>query len=267
MLRFMKLIVGISIILIITMIAITPAFADTELDLITDYAKLLSHDEYLEINHRASEISEKYQCDIAIITVDEMEYDDVYDFADAVIDEYDMGYGDQGSILLLFLNMGNRDFTLIARGYGNIAFTDYGKEVILDKHVLPLLKDKNYHGAFLKYLSVSEEYLKMAKSGAAFDKKTDPNYGKVSLPIKLGITFLIPIIIATIICGIWKGKMKTARLARTAGNYIGAEGLILTNQQDQFLYRTETRRRIENKSPSGGSSVGSSGSSGRAGKF
>ncbi|HZJ56933.1 MAG TPA: TPM domain-containing protein [Clostridia bacterium] len=266
--KMMKNAINFFIAIIIILMVVIPVFADEELEFITDNAYLLTEDEYWELNSRARDISEKYECDISIITVEDMGSGDVYGYADSIRKTYGMGYGDGESILLLFVSMEYRDYALIAHGYGNTAFTDYGKDMILDKHVLPLMGKEKYYKAFSKYLSIAEEYLKMSRNGAPFDIKTDPNYGKLSLPIKAGVTFLIPLIIAAIICSLWKSKMKTAVLATTASNYITADGLVLTNSQDHFLYRTESRRRIENKSTSsGGTTRDRSGVSGRSGKF
>ncbi len=251
--------------MIILLIASSTTIAE-EINLITDDAYLLTDEEYWKLNDRAEKISEKHKCDLAIITVDEMEGSDAYEYAKHLLAEYEMGYGDEKSILLLFLSMEDRDYALVAHGYGNTAFTDHGKDVMLDKHMLPLLGKDKYYESFSKYLDIGEEYLEMARAGTPFDISTDPDHGKLALPIKLGITFLLPVIIAFVVCQYWKSKMKTAVLARTAGDYITAEGLKLTNQQDLFLYRTETRRRIESKS-SGGTTKDRSGSSGRSGKF
>ncbi|MGB4312230.1 MAG: TPM domain-containing protein [Natronincolaceae bacterium] len=261
-----KLMGSIIVFLAIILLIATPIFADRELNLINDYAYLLTDDEYQELNERALAISRNHNCDIAIITIEYMEGEDAYQFAKYLYEEYGLGYGEEKSILLLFLSMEERDYALIAHGYGNVAFTDYGKDVILDDNVLPLLGKDKYYEAFSKYLDLSEEYLEMARDGSPFDKDTDPGYGKLALPFKLGIVFLLPAIIAAIITGIWKSQMKTAVLATTAGNYITADGLRLANQQDHFLYHTETRRKIEKES-SGGTTKDKSGTSGRSGKF
>ena len=110
----------------------------------------------------------------------------------------------------------------------------------------------------------------MASEGNPFDIEYRTEKEGLPLPIKLAITFLIPIIIAAIVCGIWKSQMKTAILARAAKEYITQEGLVLVKRQDSFLYRTQTRRKIEKETSSssrGGTTVNKSGTSGRSGKF
>ena len=63
--------------------------------------------------------------------------------------------------------------------------------------------------------------------------------------IKIAVVVLVPIIISLIICLVWRSKMKTAKLAKTADNYIPENGFILAVQVDTFLYKTTTRRKIQ----------------------
>ena len=70
--------------------------------------------------------------------------------------------------------------------------------------------------------------------------------------VKLFVVILVPLVIALLICLFWRSKMKTARIARTADNYIPANGFILTVQMDTFMYRTTTRIKIQQSSSSGG---------------
>jgi len=265
-----------------------PAMA-AELDTVTDAAGLLTDAERGELNDRAEELAEQYQCAVYIVTLEDMEdmgTSDAYDLATAVYTEYDLGYGEEKSGLLLLLSMAERDYALIAYGYGNTAFTDYGKDVLLDEDVLPLLGEDAYYEGFSAYLDTAGEYLSMARDGKPFDvenapgyNETDGSYGVTARPkydegefaVRLGAVILLPLLLAGGICLYWKRQMNTAVSARTADRYIPSDGFHLTGQQDTFLYRTETRRRIENHSSggghAGGTSMRSGGFSGRSGKF
>ena len=64
------------------------------------------------------------------------------------------------------------------------------------------------------------------------------------------IAIIVAVIISLIVCLIWRSKMKTAKIARTADNYIPQNGFVLSVQADTFLYRTTTRRKIESSSSS-----------------
>ena len=85
---------------------------------------------------------------------------------------------------------------------------------------------------------------------AGSTQTTDTN-----LYVKLAVVILVPLLIALIVCSVWRSKMKTAKLARAADNYIPQGGFNLTERNDIFLYRTTTRRRIESSSSSSGGGV------------
>jgi len=139
---------------------------------------------------------------------------------------------------------------------------------MLDRYILPLLKDDRYYEAFSIYLEKAEEFLPMARDGAAFDIDNDP--GKTpDLFILLGMVVVIPIAAAWYLTDRWKKQMRTAVKATQACEYIPAGGVRLTAQDDRFLYRTESRRKIETSSSSskGGTTTDSSGTSGRSGKY
>ncbi|WP_369282903.1 TPM domain-containing protein [Oscillibacter sp. GMB15532] len=293
------------LVLALTFALSLPAMA-AELDAVTDAAGLLTETEREELNNRAEALAEQYQCGVYIVTLEDMEDmgggSDAYDLATAVYTEYDLGYGEEKSGLLLLLSMAERDYALIAYGYGNAAFTDYGKDVLLDEDVLPLLGEDAYYEGFSAYLDTAGEYLSLARDGKPFDVEPTPNYNETEgrsetgnqpqtdysykktlspkydegeFAIRLGAVILVPLLLAGGICLYWKRQMNTAVSARTADRYIPSDGFHLTGQQDTFLYRTETRRRIENDSAkghsggghSGGTSVRSGGFSGRSGKF
>jgi len=114
----------------------------------------------------------------------------------------------------------------------------------------------------------AEEFPDTEKEGAPFDVYSDPDEKDDLFLFKVLATVLVPLIIAFVVCSGWKSKMETAVEARCADQYIPAGGFNLTVQQDQFLYRTETRTKIE-KPPSssgGGTTAGNRGPSGKSGK-
>ena len=259
------------LLILILCLSFAPAAYADEANHVTDLADIISYDDWIVLEERAMEISEKYNCQVMIVTFDDFEEYGFYqlrDLAQEFYEVFELGYGAEGSCVLFSISMADRDFDLRAWGYGNTAFTDYGKDVMLDKHILPLLGRDQYFEAFLAYLDKAEEFLAMARNGTPFDIGTDPDAAQKSFLIRLAITIFAPLLIAFALCFYWKSQMKTAKAARKADQYIPPGGFQLTGQQDQFLYRTETRRKIEKKSSSGGgTTIGSKGSSGRSGKF
>jgi uncharacterized protein len=265
----MKKLSMVLLIILSLVLAPAPAVIAANLDLVTDAANVLTHSERKELNDRAQAISAKYNCEVAIVTIEEMDDDDgAYLWARYIYEEYDFGSGSEKSGLLFFLSLAERDYALIAYGYGNTAFTDHGKDVMLDKFILPLLKENKYHQAFSVYLDQSEEFLALARAGTPFDRNTDPNAARTDFLIKLAVVILLPLLTAFVICSRWKKEMKTAVTARTAANYIPAGGFNLTGSADMFLYQTRESKKVAPPSSGrGGTTIDSKGYSGRSGKF
>ena len=147
------------------------------------------------MNYKALDIAEEYEFEVRVLVIEDEIDDDAYEWAEYFYEEYDMGYGPTRSGLLLFLSMYDRDYAFVAYGYGNTAFTDHGKDVLLDKHVLPLLKQDEYYEAFDAYLDVAVEYLEMARDGAPFDTDTDPNSASLVQSQNLALSSCCPFLL------------------------------------------------------------------------
>ena len=239
---------------------------------IHDEAAFLTRNEQLRLEERAAAMSEKYKCEIRIITVDNMAE---YGFADPelfsyhIYTEYNLGYGPGRDCVILLLSNYNRDYDFRVWGeHGKAVFTFYGIDNILDQYILPELRRDNYYRAFSAYLDRAELYFEMAADGAPFDKDSDPDKG-IGTFTKFLIIVLVPALVAGTVCTIWKNQMTTAIIAKTANNYIPDGGFTLTEKEDRFLFRTTTRIKIESSSGSSsrGAGSGSGGSSGRSGRY
>ena len=238
-----------------------------ELNHVTDTARLLTDMQQITLAKRAEEISNKFRCDMRIVTVNDMAdygFRNIEVFSDYIYTQYALGYGSGGDCALFVLSTADRDYDLRVWGnYGNTAFTLYGIDDLLDSYVLKELKNDNYYAAFTKFLDRAEVYLKMADEGKPFDSGTSPSV----IVRNVLILVFVSLLISGCICWVWRGKMKTAKIARTAGNYIPQGGFRLTGHGDIFMYRTVTRRKIQTSSSSSGGASRSGGSSGRSGKY
>ena len=64
----------------------------------------------------------------------------------------------------------------------------------------------------------------------------------------LCVAIIVSLLVALIVCLVMRSKMKTAKIARSADNYIPPNGFVLAVKVDSFLYRTTSRRKIERSS-------------------
>lgn len=266
------------IIILLTFLILPISASASEIDLgvqksyIMDTAGLLTDEQQQILEVRAKELSNTYGCDVRLVTLNDIGsfgYNVIEYFAYDTYLEYDFGYGEGKDCVLLVLSTADREYDFRVWGdYAQRVFTLYGIDNILDKHILVELQNNDYYAAFTKYFDRSELYFKMESKGKAFDSMTNPAT-KATIMI---VTIILALLLALIICNVWKRQMKTANIAKTATNYIPEGGFKLTGQSDVFTYRTVSRVKIETSSSSSSSSShassgGSGGSSGRSGHY
>lgn len=236
---------------------------------VSDRAGLLSDSEREELEEMAQAATKDYQCGIYIVTVDDYEAystESVYEAAKFIYRMNKLGYGDGKDGELLLLSMKERDYSLIAYGYGNTAFTDYGKSV-LEKKFLDDFADDEWFDGFEDYINQSAMMLSMSREGNPMDVGyKEPDSAGMKVLGTIMSTFLG--LIVTVIVGlILKGQLKSVHEKAEANNYVTQNGIHITTRQDRFINRTTTRRKIEKSNSSGGTHVDSGGFSGSSGKF
>ena len=254
-----KRILSLCVILLLAVSLCTPVaaagFEDAQLSFVTDEAGLLTNEQRLELEQRAEEISQKYQCGVYIITVNDFtDYtyeSSVYEAAKDLYREYELGYGEERSGELLLLSMEARDYALIAYGYGNTAFSEAAAE--LAETFLDDFADDAWYDGFSDYLEKSASML-VSSRNIVF--------------VGIGISLLLGCGLGLLLCWLLKEKqMKSVAVKQDANAYLRADGVHITNRQDQFSHITQTRTKIEKSSGGGGTSVDSDGFSGQSGKF
>lgn len=219
-----------------------------------DTAGLLTDEEWETLNARLDEISVRQSMDVAIMTTDTMNGSSAMDYADYAYEYMQFGYGDRRDGLLLLISIDEGEWWISTCGYGITAFTDYGIEYIGEK-IQPYLSDGDFATAFDTYASLCDSFITQARAGNPFDidDKPDEPLSVVWIPVSL----LIGFIIAKIIVGTMKGKLKTVRAQKAANSYMKKDSMQITESRDLFLYHTVTRT----AKASGGSSGGRGGSS------
>lgn len=278
MMKVKKLLFCLLAVLCLCATLIVPALAAERY--VYDEAGILASSERAALESRAEEISEAYDCAVYIVTVwDHREYGsgDVRAVAESIYTDNDFGLGTEGSGVMLLLSMEDRDYALIAHGYGNTAFTDYGKER-LEEEFLDDFRRDDWYGGLADYISYSGTMLQQARSGEPLD--VNGAYHRSffgGLRDRLGafgliiVIVVIPALIALIVCTILKRNMKSVKKAEKADFFAVPGSMRLQISEDRFTHITQTRVKVESDSDhhggGGGTSVNSRGFSGRSGKF
>ena len=231
--------------------------------LVVDNAGLLSSGEREALERKARSISDAHGCEVIILTVNDAGWKSAQEYAEDYYVEHDYGFGTDRSGIMLFLDMGERDYHLATRGMAISAFPD-NTLLFLESRFLPDLSGGDYAEAFETYLDYSDKILGVADNSLSQSEyeqlnaeynaymngdqvQRKPNYvRKGILSVILGaLGGLIP-------AGVQKSSLKTVRKKRDAAGYAQEGSLNLTVNRDTYLYSNVTSHVIQRTESSGG---------------
>ena len=247
---------------------VLPAAAAAPDRCIYDTAQLLPDDVCAVFEETAQRISRERQCAVYFVSVENFrDYGegDIYDVARRIFLDNKFGMGDNRDGVLLILSMADRDYCLLAHGFGDTALTDYGKDYI-SENFLDNFADNDWSGGIEDYLLYTDDLLAQAREGNIYDVGSWVTSGGMWV-----CSLVAAMLIALIVCAVQRGLMKKkVRMQSGAEGYL--EGSIkITRNRDVFTHSTEIRQKIETEKTSSGSSGGhshsSDGFSGKSGKF
>lgn len=225
-----------------------PVFAEAEA-LVYDEADILSNREEEKLNDKLVEISQAYDTQIFVITLETTDGEDVGDCAEEIY--YGFGYDSDDSGILLLVSMEDpREYDMIAAGEAGEALGKTELDEILDAMQADM-SDDAYAAAFDTYAEKCEYYLDGHINGFPFEAGTT-----------LIIALVIGLVVGLISVLIMKGKLKSVRKQDAANVYVKSGSMQVTIHNDMFLYRNVTRTKKQSSSSSGSGSGGVSRSSG-----
>lgn len=249
----MKKLSAIVLALLLSVIPMIPVSAENDLARLLDAADLLTDSEEEALMEKLDEISERQQVDIVIVTVDSLEGETAMDYADDFYDynEYGLGDGDDG--ILFLVSMEERESYISTHGYGITAVTDAGREHMFDVFIDDM-SDGNYMEAFTTFAELCDDYITQARTGEPYDVGNLPKE-PFSAGMNLLISLVIAFVIALIVTGVMRSKLKTVSSQSGADSYVKKDSMKLKKKNDLFLYRNVNRRKKpknESSSSSGG---------------
>lgn len=269
-----KKIYAVLLMLFLLLNSVVPVFAIETEELVNekcrvvDMANLLTDSEKNTIIEKFDEVSIRQKTDIIVATTEDLQNYSVRDYADALYDDYNFGYGSNRDGVLLLISMEDKDCYISTCGYGSTAFTDAGIEYI-GKQIKTELSDGDYAEAFEEFAELSDDFITQARSGEPYDSGNLPKkpMSVIWIPISIVIGFLI----AKIIVGQMKDKLKTVRSKSEANDYIKNGSMNIVESRDLFLYHTVVKTAKPKNNNSSGSRTHTSASGqthgGGGGKF
>ncbi len=246
--------------LLLLLLFAAPALADG--NRVIDEADVLTSNDENVLEQAIALIRDQYQFDVVLLTKTSIDGKVPRYYAADYYDYGGFGYGENhdGIILLLVTGagVGDRDYTMVNTGRGEIVFNDEAMYEIEDD-ILPYLRASNYPTALARFLAGVEERL-------AYMTPRNRTMRAGAIMTAIGA------VIGTIVALVLRGQMKTVRRKVGAKSYIRDGSFNLSRVQDIYLYTTTTRRKIETQSSGGHGGGGFTGSSGthhtsHSGKF
>ena len=259
--------------------------SENHIPYVIDNADLLTADEESMLDQHIRSYQAELQLDIVIVTTYGTNGKGVQAYADDFYDDNGYGCGSSNSGILLLIDMESREWYMSTCGDAIYIFTDYGLDE-LGQTILPWLSDGEYYRAFLAWLSALPSYVKAYNNGSPIDGFEPPDEYEspngeeiyyyddhVGIPVHpFPIGLIVGLVAAIITILIMRSQMNTAKLQKSAVNYLKDGSFHLRRRSDMFLYsRVSRRAKPKENTSGGGSSVhrssGGVSHGGRGGRF
>ena len=239
-----------SILLVLMMVlALAVCVSAATDEFVYDAARLVDQQEEAALVDKLEQISDTYDAQIVIMTIDSVNGHDVDDLVDVLYDDMGFGYGSNRDGVFLLVCMDVREYRILSNGYAGVAIDEYDIDDICDE-IEPLLRDGDYAGAFNEFADQCAYYLDGYLNGFPF-----------AFTRNLVIALVIGVLSGAFVAYILKSQLKSVRRQERAHNYVKTGSMNVQVRKDIFLYRNVIRTKRES-SGSSGSSGGSSRSKG-----
>lgn len=227
--------------------------------LLVDDAGLLTEEESSALLNKLEDISQKYENEVGIVTVNSLEGKTAEAYADDYYDYNGYGYGENDDGLLLLISMGEREWAISTYGYSHmVAFTDAGLEFISGEFQSKL-SSGNYADAFNCFADQCDDFLRQAATGEPYDVDNMPSKGKVH-PFWLVTDLVVAFLISFRLVKSKSRNLKSVKKQESAEAYERKGSMSLRRSTDSFVNRIVTQRTIRNEKDSSSSSSGGSSS-------
>lgn len=252
-------------------------FAD-EYSRVLDYADVLSQEENNKLEAQFGEIANRQKVDIVICFTNSLDGRKTADYTETFYEKHNYGYGENKDGIMLLVSFEEHDWYIATRGYAIQAFTDAGIQYI-GNQIKGDLGDGNCYAAAEYFGQICDELISDAKNGNVYGEPTgaiDNEDTGFVLPPPMWILISIGagLIVALVVVGSMKRKLKTVNLQAAANSYLKSGSLNITESNDIFLYSNVTRtakpKNNDNNNGSGSSTHESSSGNtygGGGGKF
>lgn len=256
--------------------------------LVNDFAGLMSSEDAETLNSKLEQLSELFECEVAVLTLNSANYD-LVEYADDYYDYNGFGYGENDDGIMLAVDMGAREYVITTHGSAISIFNDYNI-FLIENEFVSYLSEGSYTNAFIAYYEKCSDILNdyyyapdykdngnyVTDDDYYYDYEYDYDYNyngsssvNVSYEIfsfkRIGISLAGGLIIGLIYVFFLQSKLHSVKSKRSASDYVVPGSVNITRSHDVFLYKNvhKTAKPKSNSSSggrSGGSSFGGGGS-------
>lgn len=219
---------------------------------IYDYANLITKDEEEVLYNKVQEFINKYDMDMAIVTINSNPKSSSMAYADDFYDYNNFGKGTNKTGLLFLIDMQNRNIWISTTGDAINIYTDSRINTILD-YTYDKISNEDYNGCAEQFIEKASYF---ANKGLTGGSKV------VTVPKMICNSLIFAGLVTIVFICIGLATHRKPKKKKEASNYI-TQPLKLSNKSDTFLDKHVSKVKIETSSSSGGSSThsGSSGTS------
>lgn len=229
-----------------------------------DYAQVLSTSEESNLKQMANNYINKYNIDMALVTVKHHTKSSTKVYAEDFYDYNGFGMGNtkDGIIFVIDFTFGYTDIYISTTGQAIRMYDDYRINKMLDN--IAAQKDNGYYLMFNSFIQTASSYASMgvpsSNSNTIINNNGDILYKEI---FPWGTIIIVSIIIPTIIIGILIAKNRMVKKSTNAKYYLKNGSVVISTKADRFVTTHTTSVRINDSSSSGaGGSSTSRGSSG-----
>lgn len=244
-----------------------------EKEKVYDFANLLTDEEEKKLYSSINQYIEKYDMDMAVVTIDKNNKASAMDYADDFYDYNNFGVGSTYNGLLFLIDMDTREMWISTTGEAIRVYSDARIDSILDS-TYNHIKSQKYYLCANAFVSRASSYASLGVPSSnkntyinengeyivnTTDYMDDENYG-----ISFGTAFVIvSLLVSTtaslIFVIVSSNKHKTIKKATQAKQYLVNGSFNLTEKEDRFVTSHTTKHyNPPSSSRSGGSGGGSS---------
>ncbi len=219
---------------------------------IYDYANLITKDEEEVLYNKVQEFINKYDMDMAIVTINSNPKSSSMAYADDFYDYNNFGKGTNKTGLLFLIDMQNRNMWISTTGDAINIYTDSRINTILD-YTYDKILNEDYNGCAEQFIEKASYF---ANKGLTGGSKV------VTVPKMICNSLIFAGLVTIVLICIGLATHRKPKKKKEASNYI-TQPLKLSKNSDTFLDKHVSKVKIETSSSSGGSSThsGSSGTS------